>query len=148
MNMKTKVSLHKKILQTIWLIIKWILGIAMFVVLLGLAFGLIYASLRRPSLNRNWETDQAVLATAEINGTNVLIHNIRDFRYSGTSTDVIPHYYDATYDIKDLTGMDFIVEPFSWIKAYAHTMFSFNFKDGRHVMVSVEIRKYTLNILS
>ena len=113
----------------------------MSIVLLGLAFGLIYAGLRRPSLNRNWETDQAILPTAEISGTKILIHNVRDFRYSSTSTDMTVHYYDAIYDTSDITGMDFIVEPFSSIKAFAHTMFSFNFKDGRHVMVSVEIRK-------
>ena len=122
-------------------VIKWILLAAVFVILLGLAAGLIYSGFRRPSLNRNWQTEQAVLATAEINGTQVLIHNVRDFKYSSTSTEVFPHYYDATYDTKDIVGMDFIVEPFSKIKAYAHTMFSFSFKDGKRVMVSVEIRK-------
>ena len=131
----------RKIWHGVWWIIKWVLFWTFMLFLLGLAIGLIYAGSRSPSLNRNWETDQAILSTAEITGTKVLIHNVRDFRYSSTSTDVIPHYYDATYDTKDITGMDFIVEPFSWIKAFAHTMFSFNFKDGRHVMVSVEIRK-------
>ncbi len=130
-----------KIWHIVWKIIKWILLMAIGIFLLGLTIGLIYAFSRTPSLNRNWETDQAILPTADINGTKILIHNVRDFRYSATSTDVYPHYYDATYDTKDLTGMDFIVEPFSSIKAFAHTMFSFNFKDGRHVMVSVEIRK-------
>lgn len=131
----------KSILRVVGKIIKWIFVGILSVVLLGLAFGLIYAGLRKPSLYRNWETDQAILPTAEINGTKILVHNVRDFRYGTSTTVFTPHYYDATYDTADITGMDFIVEPFSWIKAYAHTMFSFNFKDGRHVMVSIEIRK-------
>ena len=137
-----------KIWQFTWKSVLWIIGGAIFISLFGLAVGLIYAGSRTPSLNRNWETDQAILPTAEINGTKILVHNVRDFRYSTTSTDVISHYYDATYDLKDVTGMDFIVEPFSSIKGFAHTMFSFNFKDNRHVMVSVEIRKQKGDVYS
>ena len=133
--------MFKKIWRGLWWGIKWALFWAGFVFLFGLSIGLIYAGLRTPSLNRNWETDQAILPTAEISGTKILVHNVRDFRYSTSTNDATPHYYDATYDLIDITGMDFIVEPFSNIKGFAHTMFSFNFKNGQHVMVSVEIRK-------
>ncbi len=130
--------MFKKILHYIWVAIKWV----MVLLLALLLFGIIYAVTRHPSLNRNWETDQAILPTAIIDGDNITVKNVRDFRYGATEAEVTPHYYDATYDIKDLTAMYFIVEPFSpTIKAFAHTMFSFEFKDGRHVMVSVEIRK-------
>lgn len=137
-----------KIWHIIKWIIKWLFVCALVVVLGGLAFGLLYAGLRTPSLNRDWQIDQAILPTADIKGTKILVHNVRDFRYSTSSKDAVAHYYDANYDLKDITGMDFIVEPFSSIRGFAHTMFSFNFKDGRHVMVSVEIRKQKGDVYS
>ena len=129
-------------LGKIWRFAIQLVYIAVLLLIIGASAGFIYAEFQTPSLNRNWSLDQAILPSADIKGTRVLVHNVRDFRYSATSTSqFIPHYYDATYDVNNIKGMDFIVEPFSSIKGLAHTMFSFDFKDGRRVMVSVEIRK-------
>ena len=108
-------------------------------------FGLGLASLLlvRPSHTRNWTEDQARLSWAEIDGTQVTVHNIRDFRYSST-TEWDERWYDATFDTDDLRRADFVVEPFSQFEGAAHTMVSFQFGEGprvRHLVLSVEIRK-------
>ncbi len=94
----------------------------------------------RPSNNRDWTTDQAVLPYAEINGNQVAVHNIRNFSYTSTS-DYTPNYYDATFDLEKIKNVYFVDEPFSGYVGAAHTFLSFEFEDNRFVSISVEIRK-------
>ncbi|OHA83652.1 MAG: hypothetical protein A2937_02040 [Candidatus Yonathbacteria bacterium RIFCSPLOWO2_01_FULL_47_33b] len=94
----------------------------------------------RPSNDRDWTVDQAVLPYAEIDGDQVSIHNIRNFAYTSTS-DYTPNYYDATFDLRKIKNVYFVVEPFSGYVGAAHTFLSFEFEDNRFVSVSVEIRK-------
>jgi hypothetical protein len=96
--------------------------------------------IQRPSNDRIWSPDQAVLASAEIDGNVIHIHNVRNFTYRSDS-DYDIHYEDRTYNLNDLQSLWFIVEPFSWWKGPAHTFLSFGFKDGRYIAISVEIRK-------
>jgi len=94
----------------------------------------------RPSHNRNWTLDQAVLPEAEIDGNLVHIKNIRNFTYRSTS-DYTPGYYDKTFDLTKLERVYYIVEPFSDFKGAAHTFVSFEFEGPEFVAVSTEIRK-------
>lgn len=94
----------------------------------------------RPSNNRDWTQDQAILATAEVNNNLVSIHNIRNFTYRSTS-DYAPAYYDKTFDITKLKKMYYIVEPFSNWEGSAHTFVSFEFEGLEFLAISVEIRK-------
>jgi hypothetical protein len=94
----------------------------------------------KPSNDRNWSTDQAVLPSAEIEGDLVSIKNIRNFSYAST-TSYIPNYYNRTYDINKLKKVWYIVEPFSGYVGAAHTFLSFEFEDNIFVSISVEIRK-------
>lgn len=94
---------------------------------------------RRPSTERDWSPDQAVLPAAEFRGPLVTVRNIRNFDYA--STDVYtPAYYDKTFDLRRLDSAWFFVEPFGKGGA-AHTFVSFGFGDRDFVSVSVEIRK-------
>ncbi|WP_426731603.1 DUF4105 domain-containing protein [Myxococcus faecalis] len=93
-----------------------------------------------PSNQREWAPDLARMARAEVEGSRVTIHDVRDFRYRST-TDWDASWYTATYDAKELTGAWFIVEPFSGFYGAAHTMVSFGFSDGRYVVFSVEVRR-------
>ncbi|QSQ27227.1 DUF4105 domain-containing protein [Pyxidicoccus parkwayensis] len=94
----------------------------------------------QPSDQRDWAPDLARAARAEVDGTRVTIHDVRDFRYRST-TDWDASWYTATYDTRELTGAWFIVEPFSGFYGAAHTMVSFGFADGRYVVFSVEVRR-------
>ncbi len=94
----------------------------------------------RPSNDRNWSLDQAVLASAEINGNIIKIHNIRNFTYAST-TSYTPAYYDKTFDLNKIKSVDYVVEPFSDWEGSAHTFVTFGFEGDEYVSISIEIRK-------
>ena len=93
----------------------------------------------RPSNQRNWQPDVAVLPYADIKGGLVTIHNIRNCDYR-TEGDYTVRYETQTYDLDKLRSMDlFLVD---WgLGNIAHTMFSFGFSDGKYICFSVETRK-------
>src|SRR3989344_1147614 len=93
-----------------------------------------------PSNKRNWNTDQAILPSAEIEGNLIHIHNIRNFPYRST-TDFTPAYYDKTFDLTKLKKIYYIVEPFSNWEGSAHTFVSFEFESSQFISISIEIRK-------
>lgn len=95
----------------------------------------------RPSNDRDWTLDQAILPYAEINGEQVSVHNIRNFSYT-TTKDYTPGYYDAVFDLSKIKNVYFIVEPFSGhAVGAAHTFLSFEFEGNKFVSISVELRK-------
>ncbi len=94
-----------------------------------------------PSHDRDWTGDLQRLSWAEIDGDLVTVHDIRDFRYRAKD-DWDEAWYDATFDVNDLVGAQFVVEPFSEVfEGAAHTMITFEFTGGRHLVVSVETRR-------
>ncbi len=94
----------------------------------------------RPSNDRDWSLDQAVLPSAEINENLVTIHNIRNFTYAST-TSYTPAYYDRTFDLEKIRSVDYVFEPFSGGDASAHTFVTFGFEGDKYVSISIEIRK-------
>ncbi len=108
-------------------------------VLVSVLFGIVHFS-TKASNDRNWNEDQIILPTAEINGSLVSISNIRNFSYAST-TSYTANYYDKTFDVNTLKKVWYIVEPFSGIPGSAHTFLSFEFEGDQFVSISVEIRK-------
>ncbi|MFY0567173.1 DUF4105 domain-containing protein [Archangium lansingense] len=94
----------------------------------------------QPSHTRDWAPDLVRASHAEVQGSRVTLHDIRNFRYRST-TDWDAAWYSATYDTRDLVRAWFIVEPFSGFEGAAHTMVSFEFSGDRFVAFSVEIRR-------
>ena len=94
----------------------------------------------KPSNNRDWTPEQAMLAQAEFRGGQVTVRNVRDCRWR-TLDDFDVSYFDRTFDLDKLTSVDFIVVPFNEMPSLGHTMLSFGFDDGDYLAVSVEIRK-------
>lgn len=92
-----------------------------------------------PSNQRNWAADMAVLPYAEFEGPLVHIRNVRNFIYQ-SDQDYVINYYDKTVNLDDLESVDFLVVPFKGFPSLAHTMLSFGFRDGYHLVVSVEAR--------
>ena len=92
-----------------------------------------------PSSDRDWQSDVALLAYATIDGDRVTVHNIRNFDYR-TETDFTPGYYDMTFDLRKLDGVDLIAT--YWMgPAVAHIFLSFDFQGGDHLAISIETRK-------
>ncbi|HET8775130.1 MAG TPA: DUF4105 domain-containing protein [Thermoanaerobaculia bacterium] len=103
------------------------------------AVGVAARFLLRPSNERKWAVDQAVLPVAEIAPPLVTIRNIRNFTYE-TTDRYTPAYYDKTFDLRKLDSAWFIVEPFGK-GGVAHTFVSFGFEDRDFLAISIEIRK-------
>jgi hypothetical protein len=117
--------------------LRWVAGVAIPFVVAYFVFSLIV----RPSLNRNWNDDQAVLARATMEGDRVTITNVRNINYR-SANDYEVRYYDKTFDLKKLESVWFVVEPFSGHGfGAAHTLMSFGFEGGDYVAISAEIRK-------
>jgi hypothetical protein len=93
----------------------------------------------RPSNGHQWEVEYARAPVATRDGNLVHVTNIRDFRYRNRA-DPIPAWYDATYDIDTLTGVDLVCSYWTG-PSIAHVFLSFGFADGRHLAVSVETRR-------
>lgn len=100
---------------------------------------LVWTSIK-PSNDRNWSLDQAVLSRSEITDTEVTIHNIRNFTYRST-TDFTVNYYDKKFKLDDISSIYYCVEPFPGLPGAAHTFLSFGFANGDHIALSVEVRK-------
>jgi hypothetical protein len=99
-----------------------------------------------PSNNRDWQPDLAILDWTDITGDKVTIHNIRNCDYR-TETDFTCHYYDKTFDLAKLKGVDFFLVYWGSPKI-AHTMMSFDFEGQGNVCFSIETRKVFLSYLA
>ena len=103
-----------------------------------LAVGFWWSSIR-PSSDRDWAPDVARGVTAEIGGTRVVVHNVRDFDWR-TRTEFTPHWETRTYDLDDLISVDLINSV--WANpAVAHTLIRFSFSQGEPLVFSAEIRR-------
>lgn len=101
---------------------------------------LLLMALVRPSNYRDWSPDTARLATADISGNSIQIHNVRNAKYRST-TDYDVHWEERSYELSKLESVWFVVEPFSNWRGPAHTFLSFGFDNGEYIGISVEIRK-------
>jgi len=100
---------------------------------------LIWWSGIKPSNDRDWQTDVAVLPYATIDGDLVTVFNIRNFDYR-SEFDYTPAYYDKTFDLRRLQGVDVLFS--YWMgPAIAHVFLSFDFGDNNHLAISIETRK-------
>lgn len=97
-------------------------------------------ALQRPSNDRDWLPNMAVLPRAEIADSLVHLHDIRNTTYASAER-YVPAYYDATFDLRRLDRVWFVVVPFSQWRGVAHTFLTFGFGDGRYVSISVEARR-------
>jgi hypothetical protein len=107
--------------------------------LLLLGAGLL--ALRRPSHDRTWVPEHAVLPRVTITDSLVHVAHVRNFTYASTG-DPTPGYYDRTYDLRQLERVWYVLSPFDvdW-RGPAHAFLTFGFADSQYVSVSVEARR-------
>ena len=92
-----------------------------------------------PSNDKVWQEDVARLSYVTQEENLFTFHNVRNFSYK-SETDYTLAYYDKSYDINKLKGVDIIAV--YWMgPAVAHVFVSFSFSDGEHLAVSIETRK-------
>jgi len=109
------------------------------VCLAGFALVLVWWLSLQPSNTHNWQPDVAQTAWAEINGDQLVMHNVRYCDYR-TETDYTPRWETRTYDLAQLRGIDLFIT--YWGSPYiAHPIASFQFGDDTHLAFSIETRK-------
>ena len=104
-----------------------------------LAAAAIWWSTIRPSNTRDWAEDVAYGVTAEIGVDDATLMHVRDFEWT-SPTQFVPQWRTETYRLSDLTSMDLVTSVWA-SPSIAHTLVSFGFADGRHVVFSAEIRR-------
>ena len=97
-------------------------------------------ALHRPSGQGEWTDDQAKMPVTNFQADEVTIENVRNATYR-TSSDYDVVWETRSYDLQEIQSVDFVIEPFALNQNLAHTFLSFGFSDGRHIAISVEIRK-------
>ena len=99
---------------------------------------LFYLCLPAPS-PQAWQLPWREAPQCSVTGDMLRIRKVRDFHYRSESDyDVV--YRDETYNLNDLQGVDFAECHWDGLTAVCHTMLSFHFADGRHLVVSAETR--------
>lgn len=92
-----------------------------------------------PRNDRDWMVEVSRNVTAEPVEGGLLVHNIRNFEWT-SETEASPAWYDATLDPDKITSVDMLLS--TWGNPdIAHTLVSFGFEDGQHIVFSVETRK-------
>jgi predicted transposase YbfD/YdcC len=93
----------------------------------------------KPSNEGNWQPDVAQLGWAEVNGDEVILHNVRNNDYR-TETDYTARWETRTVRISQVTGVDLAINYWGspWM---AHPIASFQFADAPPVCFSIETRK-------
>jgi hypothetical protein len=92
----------------------------------------------RPSNDRPWRPEVAVVPRAVIDGDHVHLTGVRNFNYR-TRDDFDIRYEDRDVSISDLTSVDFYIS--YWTPGpVAHTFLSFCFAHAPPVCISIEVR--------
>ncbi|WP_349657061.1 DUF4105 domain-containing protein [Xanthomonas sp. 10-10] len=95
--------------------------------------------LMQPSQDRDWADDVAQRLQPQVRGNIVTLHNVRNFDWR-SETNYVPRWETRQYDLDRLVSADLALS--YWMgPAIAHTLVSFGFDDGSHVVFSLEIRK-------
>ena len=121
----------------------WIFWVArrprLYLVYAGLAFiVLLWFLSLRPTHDRNWRLDVAVMPRVAIDGDHVRITNVRNFEYRSRN-DFTIRYENRELLLSHLTSVDFLIS--YWMPGpVAHTFLSFNFDNAPPVSISIEAR--------
>lgn len=95
-----------------------------------------------PQSELAWAADVAQLVAIETDKHQpdvVHLRNVRNFVWR-SDTDFTPRWEARSYDLSQLESVDVALS--YWMgPAIAHTLVSFGFADGQHVVFSIEIRK-------
>ena len=95
----------------------------------------------RPSNDRSWVNDNERNATIEFDGDIAKITNLRDFNWR-SSKDFAERWINEDYDLREVESIWLTLEYFDQkLRQMAHTILSFEFKDGRRLACSIEVRR-------
>ena len=122
-----------------------ILETGVILILLLAVFALFWAIVRhlrlRPSNERSWVNDNERIATANFDDGHVTIHNVRDFEWR-SNRDFDERWIDVKIKLNEVSKIWFVLEYFDPDRRQmAHTIMSFEMKDGTRISCSIEVRR-------
>ena len=94
---------------------------------------------RTPRTDRQWIEALRTQPTVRFDGSMATIHGVRDFSWH-TSRSFDARWFDASYDLDQITEIRYLVSEFSRFRGLAHTMLDFRFENGRSLTFSFEVR--------
>jgi hypothetical protein len=92
-----------------------------------------------PSNDRDFAPEVAHGASGIVDGGKLTLHNVRNFSWTSPA-EFKENWETRSYDLSKMQSADFYLVYFMG-PLIAHSMVSFGFSDGRHLMFSIEIRK-------
>ena len=94
-----------------------------------------------PSNDLSWVNENKLTAFAEINGDDVILKNVRNFNWR-TTKDYDERWIEKKFKISECTKIWLVLEYFyPTRRPVAHTLLSFEFKNGERISCSIEIRR-------
>lgn len=94
-----------------------------------------------PTNNRDWQDDVAQLPSGTRDPSDpslIKIDNVRNFHWI-TETDFLSRWETRSYDLDSIESLDLVLTYWAG-PAIAHTMLSFGFSNGEHLVFSIGIR--------
>ena len=92
-----------------------------------------------PRNDRDWQSDVARAPSATVDGSSLIIRNVRSFVHRADG-DSVERWETRTYDLDKIVGADLFIS-FWGPTLYGHTIASWEFADGQHLAISIETRK-------
>lgn len=92
-----------------------------------------------PREDRDWRPEVAYNVTSTEEGGLVTLDHVRNFDWT-TETDAVERWEKRTVNPDEIISVDVILSVWD-SPDIAHTLISFGFKDGQHIVFSSEIRK-------
>lgn len=89
--------------------------------------------------DREWSPEMAQLLSYERQGDELVIHNVRNFDWTGPM-EARERWEERRYDLTKLKSVD-VLSLYFMGETIAHTYFSFVWEGGEALSISVEIRK-------
>ncbi len=100
---------------------------------------LLWWSSIKPTHEKDWADDVMYMASGEVKGNLVTVHNVRNFKWRAEDA-YIPKWETRTYDLTKIQSIDLFTSHWG-IEAIAHVLVTFGFSDGQFITFTVEIRK-------
>lgn len=111
----------------------------MFLILIILTLWGLSLALKKPTNTASWQTQYEVLPTVDLNGDDIKINNVRDFRYNDDDTIAEKRYLDQRYKLSEFKKAWYGISHFGE-NNLAHVFISFEFENKKYLVVSIEAR--------
>ena len=99
----------------------------------------IHLFFRRPSNEATWKTQYSRLPQIDLQDDEITIKNLRDFRYNPDKSIKTENYLTEIYFLSRMQKVWYAISHFG-PNGLAHVLLSFEFNDGKYLVVSIEAR--------